>query len=38
MVPPEFFHQQGTLHKFEVLAIEASMNQTITSGEFITLP
>ena len=38
MVPPEFFHQQDTLHKFEVLAIEASKNQTITSGEFITLP
>ena len=38
MIPPEFFHQQDTLHKFEVLAIEASKNQTITSGEFITLP
>ncbi|MEA1900225.1 MAG: hypothetical protein U9N47_05600 [Thermodesulfobacteriota bacterium] len=38
MVPPEFFNQQDTLHKFEVLAIEASNNQTITSGEFITLP
>jgi hypothetical protein len=38
MVPPKFFHQQDTLHKFEVLAIEASKNQTITSGEFITLP
>ena len=38
MVPPEFFHQKNTLHKFEVLAIEASKNQTITSGEFITLP
>ncbi len=38
-VPPEFFCQQDTLHKFEVLAIEASKNQTITSGEFIiTLP
>jgi hypothetical protein len=35
-VPPAFFIQHNTLHKFEVLAIEASRNQTITEGEFVT--
>jgi hypothetical protein len=35
-VPEEFFAQKGTLHKFEVLAIEAGGNQTITEGEFLT--
>lgn len=34
-VPEEFFRQIGALHKFEVLAIEASGNQTITEGEFV---
>jgi len=38
VVPPDFFLQPDTLHKFEVLAIEASGNQTITEGEFVTLP
>lgn len=37
-VPPEFFLQRNTLHKFEVLAIEASGNQTITEGVFVTAP
>ncbi len=37
-VPPEFFEQTDTIHKFEVLAIEAGGNQTITSGEFLTEP
>ena len=36
MVPPEFFAQRDTLHKFEVLAIESGGNQTITEGEFVT--
>jgi len=35
-VPPEFFVERGTLHKFEVLAIEVGGNQTITEGEFVT--
>jgi hypothetical protein len=35
-VPPEFFLQRNTLHKFEVLAIEAGGNQTITEGAFVT--
>lgn len=35
-VPPEFFIQRDTLHKFEVLAIEAGGNQTIKEGEFVT--
>ena len=30
-VPPEFF-EPGTQYKFEVLAIEAGGNQTITEG------
>ena len=38
VVPPDFFLQADTLHKFEVLAIEASGNQTITESEFVTLP
>ena len=38
VVPPDFFLQPDTLHKFEVLAIEASGNQTITEGEFVTFP
>ena len=38
MVPPGFLVQPDTLHKFEVLAIEKSGNQTITEGEFVTLP
>lgn len=37
-VPPEFFLQADTIHKFEVLAIESGRNQTITSGEFKTAP
>ncbi len=37
-VPPEFFIQRNTLHKFEVLAIEEGGNQTITEGEFVTEP
>ena len=37
-IPPEFFVQPNTLHKFEVLAIEAGGNQTITEGEFVTKP
>jgi hypothetical protein len=37
-IPPEFFLLPGTLHKFEVLAIERNRNQTITEGEFVTLP
>jgi hypothetical protein len=36
VVPPEFFLLPDTLHKFEVLAIERSGNQTIISGEFVT--
>ncbi|MFN0057869.1 MAG: hypothetical protein ACKVX7_05365 [Planctomycetota bacterium] len=35
-VPPEFLTQPGTLHKFEILAVDASGNQTITEGEFVT--
>ncbi|HLF87136.1 MAG TPA: hypothetical protein VI584_08635, partial [Nitrospiria bacterium] len=35
-IPLEFFAQQNTLHKFEVLAIEAGGNQTITEGFFVT--
>jgi len=38
VVPPEFFAQRNTLHKFEVLAIDASGNQTITEGSFVTAP
>jgi hypothetical protein len=38
MVPPGFLVQPGTLHKFEVLAIEKGGNQTITEGEFVTPP
>lgn len=38
MVPPAFFVQTNTLHKFEVLAKEVSGNQTITEGEFMTAP
>ncbi len=34
-VPPEFM-QPGTEYKFEVLAIEASGNQTISEREFET--
>jgi hypothetical protein len=37
-VPPEFFLLADTLHKFEVLAIDASGNQTITEGSFVTKP
>lgn len=37
-VPPGFLVQPNTLHKFEVLAIERGGNQTITEGEFVTLP
>lgn len=37
-VPPEFFLQKDTVHVFEVLAIEAGRNQTITAGEFKTAP
>jgi len=37
-VPPGFLVQRDTLHKFEVLAIEAGGNQTITEGEFVTAP
>ncbi len=37
-VPSQFFEQRNTLHKFEVLAIESSGNQTITEAEFITAP
>jgi len=35
-VPQEFFVQRDTLHIFEVLAIEAGGNQTITEGNFVT--
>ncbi len=35
-IPPEFFVQQNSLHKFEVLAIAAGGNQTITEGFFVT--
>ncbi len=35
-VPPEFFAEPDALHKFEVLAVEAGGNQTITEGEFVT--
>lgn len=35
-VPPEFFLQADTVHKFEVLAIEAGRNQTITESSFKT--
>ena len=38
IVPAGFLVQPDTLHKFEVLAIEKSGNQTITEGEFVTLP
>src|SRR3990172_8273785 len=38
VVPPDFFLQADTLHKFEALAIEASGNQTITESEFVTFP
>jgi hypothetical protein len=34
-VPPEFL-ESGTQYKLEVLAIEASGNQTITEIEFMT--
>ncbi len=37
-VPAGFLVQPDTLHKFEVLAIEKSGNQTITEGEFLTQP
>lgn len=37
-IPAEFFLQANTLHKFEVLAIDASGNQTITEGSFVTAP
>lgn len=37
-VPPEFFQQADTVHKFEVLAIEAGRNQTITESSFKTAP
>jgi hypothetical protein len=37
-VPPEFFAQRGTAHGFEVLAIAANGNQTISAGEFVTPP
>jgi hypothetical protein len=37
-VPPGFLVQRDTLHKFEVLAVEESGNQTITEGEFLTFP
>ena len=37
-IPREFFLQRNTLHKFEVLAIDASGNQTITQGSFVTQP
>jgi hypothetical protein len=37
-IPPEFFLLPGTLHKFEVLAIEKNGNQTITEGELSTIP
>jgi hypothetical protein len=36
-VPEDFFEQSGTEHKFEILAKEASGNQTITEGEFVTI-
>ncbi len=38
VVPPEFFVQRNTEHKFEVLAIAENGNQTITEGSFITAP
>lgn len=37
-IPAEFFEQDNTLHVFEILAIEAGHNQTITAGEFLTEP
>jgi hypothetical protein len=37
-VPAGFLVQRDTLHKFEVLAVEESGNQTITEGEFLTYP
>jgi hypothetical protein len=37
-VPPGFLVQRNKLHAFEVLAIEKGRNQTITEGEFRTLP
>ena len=37
-VPAEFFTQPDTVHKFEILAVEMGGNQTITAGEFVTLP
>ena len=36
-VPPEFL-EPGTAYTFEVLAIEAGGNQTITAGSFVTPP
>jgi hypothetical protein len=36
MPVPEEFLEDGTEYKFEVLAIEASGNQTITEGAFET--
>jgi hypothetical protein len=35
-IPREFFDPQNSLYKFEVLAIEAGRNQTITEGSFVT--
>lgn len=35
-IPQEFFVQHNTLHKFEILAIEAGGNQTITERSFVT--
>lgn len=37
-VPADFFVKRNALHKFEVLAIEKGGNQTITEGEFLTVP
>jgi hypothetical protein len=37
-VPAEFFEQRDTEHVFEVLAIEAGGNQTITEAAFVTAP
>jgi len=33
---PQGFLQPGTAYKWEVLAIEESGNQTLSSGEFTT--
>ncbi len=36
-LPPEFL-TPGTEYEFEILAIDDTHNQTITSSEFVTVP